>query len=148
MGQKPNWCAIDRTHISKEEFWNNIQPKQYSTADLFYLKDRTKYILGNDAHYVQYWFWTVLLFIFSLLGYTLSQHPTKDAFADHAAVWVTILMFLTGIALIPYSFYVRKRQLKQFQLLKNCKISLDEEIDRRDTVAYLSKYQPHEHKIS
>lgn len=148
MGQKPNWSAIDRTAIGKEEFWNNIQPNQYSTTDLFYLKDRTRFLMGSDAHYIVYWFWSVLLFIFSFICYKIVQIPTKDLHTHDVNIGITIFMLLCAIALIPYSFHVRKKQLRQIKLLNNCRSSLDKEIDRRDTVAYLSKYQPHEHKIS
>lgn len=148
MGLKPNWCAIDRTHVSNEEFWNQIQPRQYSTEDLFYLKDRTRNILGNDPHYIQYWIWSILLFFLSYFGYCLSQVPTKDAVADNTTIWFTLILFIVGIALIPYSFYIKKKQLKQAELLNKCRISITEEIDRRDVLAYLNKYQKHEDKIS
>lgn len=148
MGQKPNWCAIDRTQVSKEEFWNNIQPKQYSTADLFYLKGRTNFLLGNDAHYIVYWFWSVLLFALDFVCYKIIEIPTKDIHTHDINVGITVFMFLAAVALIPYSFYVRKKQLRHIALLKNCRVTLDEEIDRRDTISYLSKYQPNEHKIS
>lgn len=146
MGQKPNWCAIDRTQVSKEEFWNGIQPHQYSTEDLFYLKERTKYIIGSQPHYITYWLWSGMCILLFWFSFGIAQ-LSKGNYHTYNVLIASAFLF-GGIVLLPLSYFARKRQLRQKQLLNNCARSLTEEIERRDVVAYLSKYQPHEYKIS